>query len=208
MILGLIKPSFFHKKPGDEKLFTRKKILVNFSLLALLFMVLAAITAKPSETKETHISEAVNIEDMSEKEQIEYLVKDELKGQNNLKKDYLRELTVTEQIDGGWGVFVTFNADDNLTSNLRLTGVEKTMSEIYTTLFTSQHEIKQAHVTAYFPLIDQYGNEEDRIVYKSHLTSEVAEKVNWDADGATLRLQILPNLWEKSNLYYEFRKEE
>jgi len=41
------------------------------------------------------------------------------------------------------------------------------MSEIYIALYTSDKDIRSASVAAYFPLVDQYGNESSGVVYKS-----------------------------------------
>lgn len=142
---------------------------------------------------------------LSEKEQIQKLVSDQLKGTNNMKNPYVKKIDVIEQVDGGWGVFVEYNADDNLTKNLRKTGIECRMSEIYIALYTSDKDIRSASVAAYFPLVDQYGNEISGVVYKSILEKGEADKVNWGSDSSTLKLSILPGVWTTSILHPEFR---
>lgn len=143
---------------------------------------------------------------LPEDEQIERLVREVLDGKNNRGQNYLHELDVVEQIDGGWGVFVEFNADDNVTTNMRKTGIEKTMSEIYIALYTSEHDIRAAAVEALYPLVDRYGNENDGMVYKSILRKDEADSVNYDADRAYLQLTILPGVWTTSWLHPEFQK--
>lgn len=123
---------------------------------------------------------------LSEEEQVRKLVADQLSGNNNLKKPYIREIDVVEQPGGGWGVFVEYNAGDNLTTNLRKGSIESKMSDIYIALYTSDKDIRTASVAAYFPLVDKYGNDVDGLVYKTVLDKEEAEKVNWDAPSATL----------------------
>lgn len=143
---------------------------------------------------------------LSEEEQIKKLVTDQFESdKNNMDMSYIREVDVVEQIDGGWGVFVEYNADDNITSGLRKSGIEKRMSSIYIALYTSEKDIRTATVTAYFPLVDQYGNESQDPVYKSALDKEEADKVNWDADSSYLRLTILPQVWRITFLHPEFQ---
>lgn len=139
--------------------------------------------------------------DLSTEDEIRKLVSDRLVGENNMDKPYIREIDVVEQIDGGWGVFVEYNADDNLTSNLRKAGMEKKMSEIYTALYTSDQDIRIATVAAYFPLSDKFGATRDGAVYKTSMNKELADKVNWDVDSSLLELNILPGLWSASFLH-------
>lgn len=142
---------------------------------------------------------------VSEDDQIRNIVSNLLKGSNNMDNQYVRKIDVVEQVNGGWGVFVEYNADDNLTTNLRKTGIEKTMSEIYIALYTSNKDVRSASVAAYFPLVDRYGNESEDVIYKSILDKAEAEKVNWNADSSTLKLSILPEVWTTSILHPEFR---
>jgi len=141
----------------------------------------------------------------SEEEQVKKIVTDQLKGQNNMKRENLKKVEVTEQGGGGWEVIVEFNASDNLSTNLRKVGIEKQMSELYISLYRSGKDIKTVSVSAYFPLVDQYGNENDRVIYASTLDSEEASKVNWNADQSSLKLSILPNVWTTSMLHPEFK---
>lgn len=209
LVVGLIKPSIFHKKEEDKQKFTRKKIGITLGLLTFILLVFAVMTTDTSQqNSSTPQSEQQTNEEtanLSEKEQVELLVTQQLKGKNNLQKEYFREVRVTEQADGGWGVFAAFNAGDNLTTNLRKGGIEQKMSDIYIALYTSEHNIKQAAVVAYLPLVDQYGNEREDAVYKSSLDKVEADKVNWKADKATLQLQILPSVWTTTNLHKDFK---
>ena len=143
--------------------------------------------------------------EVSEEDKISNIVRQELRGKNNLDKDYLNEVRVTEQFEGGWGVFVGFNAGDNLTTNLRKTGIEVKMSELYTALYNSESDIRRVHITAYFPLTDQYGNTEDGVVYATSLDKAEADKINWDANKTDLQLSILPGVWKVKSLHNEFR---
>lgn len=136
---------------------------------------------------------------------IRELIADQLKGTNNLNKPYLRNIDVVQQVHGGWGVFVEYNADDNLWNGLIKAGIEKRMSEIYIALYTSIYDIRAASVSAYFPLIDKYGKQSDGVMYKSMLSKNEADKINWAADSAFLKLDILPTVWTTSILHPDFR---
>jgi hypothetical protein len=143
---------------------------------------------------------------LSEKDQIKKLVTDQLSGQNNMKKDNLKNLVVIEQEDGGWNVEIGFNADDNFSMNLIKTGIETQMSKLYIALFNSGKDIKTVSISAYFPLEDQYGNVNDRVVYASTLNNEEANKVNWNANRTSLEHSILPGVWTTTMLHPEFNK--
>jgi hypothetical protein len=133
-------------------------------------------------------------------------VTSQFKGKNNLDKDYIKGVEVVKQIDGGWGVFVEYNADDSLTTNMRKKSIELDMSKIYTALYTSGKDIQTASVSAYFPLTDKYGNNSDGVVYKSILDKTEADKVNWETDSSYLGLQVLPGVWETTWIHSEFQQ--
>lgn len=134
------------------------------------------------------------------------LVGDVLAGSTNTGKERLREVEVVPQVDGGYGVFVVFNADDNLTTDLQKGGIELMMCDVYTALYSSsKHDVRQASVTAYFSLVDKYGQTSDGVVYKSMLDRSTADRVNWSADRAYLGLTILPGVWTTSILHQSFR---
>jgi len=152
------------------------------------------VPAKANEDR--HPQQAsLPVQPPSEKVQIKQIVANTLKGNNNMNKPYVRKIMVVKQIDGGWGVFTEYNAGDNLTSNLRIMGIKSKMSKIYAALYTSGKDIRTASVAAWFPLQDKYGNQSDGGVYKSILDKTEADKVNWQADKASLELDILPGVW-------------
>ncbi|NCQ56027.1 hypothetical protein COT86_00650 [Candidatus Collierbacteria bacterium CG10_big_fil_rev_8_21_14_0_10_43_36] len=201
LVVGVIKPTAFSRFLKNP---TRKKILQIFGGLLLVSFIGFGMT---SDTK-TAISEPTNTPQalvLSEQDQVKALVTDQLKGTNNMKRDNLKKVEVSEGEGGGWNVTVEFNANDNFSTNLRKGGIEKKMSEIYSVLYQSGKDIKTTSITAYFPLADQYGNESDGVVYKSTLDKIEANKVNWQADESTLQLTILPRVWTTVMLHPEFR---
>lgn len=141
---------------------------------------------------------------LTPEEQIKASVQNLLSGQNNLDQDRLESVEVTE-LEGGLRVEVGFNADDNFGNNLIKSGMEKQMSEIYQELYTNYDNINEVSVGARFPMADQYGNESQLVVYYTTLSKEEADKVNWNADSSTLKLSILPGVWETDILHPEFK---
>lgn len=223
LIVGLIRPTTFARFLKNRA--TRKGTATIFGVATIIFFGLSVITTEPMTqvpqvAQENKTSENVAKQKtktqmnqkqtglkkpLSEEEQIRKLVSEQLKGNNNLGKPYIRKIDVVKQVDRDWGVFVEYNADDSLTKNLRKIGIEKKMSEIYITLYTCGKNIRSASVAAYFPLVDKYGNESDGVVYKSILDKEEADKINWNSDPSTLKLSILPGVWTISILHPEFR---
>lgn len=216
LVVGLIKPTAFARWVKNP---TRKKVGLIFGGLLLVFFIAFGMTTDTTKTANTSTKPATQTETvkndttsapeapaLSEQDQIKKLVADQLKGQNNMKKDNLKGVEVSETEGGGWNVEVELNAGDNLSTNLRKKGIESDMSELYITLFKSGKDIRKATVTAYFPLQDQYGNVNDRAIYQSVLTKEEANKVNWNADQSSLKLSILPGVWDTTLLHPEFQK--
>ncbi len=147
-------------------------------------------TEKPEVKEET--------KPLTEEGKIKKLVSNQFDEKTNTDKESIIKIDIIEQIDGGWGVFVEFNANDNLTENLWKIGMEKQMAEVYKALYTGDMDIRTASAAAYFLLVDKYGNEKDDMVYKTILDKEEADKVNWDADDSMLKIEILPSVWTVS----------
>lgn len=215
LVVGLIKPTAFSRWIKNP---TRKKVGLILGGLVFVFFIGFGMTTDTKTSTSTNNKESTPIETvkndpttapqapaLSEQDQVKALVTEQLKGQNNMKRDNLKKLEVTEQESGGWNVTVDFNASDNLSTNLRKVGIEKQMSELYIALYKSGKDVRTTTVTAYFPLVDQYGKENDRAIYQSTLDKEEASKVNWDADQSSLKLSILPKVWTTTLLHPEFK---
>ncbi len=142
---------------------------------------------------------------VSEEDQLRQIVSDVLKGNTNMNKSRLRKVDIVKQVAGGWGVFTEFNGDYNLNANMRKGGIQSQMAEVYIALYTSGKDLQTATVAAYFPLVDQYGNESEGLVLKTSLNKVEAAKVNWSADSSSLRRTILPNIWTTMLVHPEFR---
>lgn len=125
---------------------------------------------------------------------------------NAIGKDKIRNVDVVKQVDGGYGVFVEFNADDNLSTGLLKDGIKKDMSDVYIALYhNSGQDVRQASVAAYMPVTDTYGNTSDAVVWKSVLKKDEASKINYNETKAVLELNIIPNVWTTTVLNASFR---
>lgn len=153
-------------------------------------------------TDEPEPQETDELEELSEDEQLAALITDHFAGENNRDLPYLRDVSVVEQVDGGWGVFVEIHAQDNMTTNMIRRGIERDMVETYEALYTSGVDVRAATVTAYFPLVDQYGQSSEEAVYKTILDIDEAERVNWDNPHAVDWDQV----WTVSLLHQAFEE--
>ena len=186
--------------------------LAVFIILILLYLAIASLGGNDDKkTASDNInapeqSVVVQNKPLSEEEQIKQLVSSKFKGLNNLKKEYIRSIKVAEQIDGGWGVFVEYNADDVMSADSTKKSIYLDMSKMYTALYTSKKDVRTVSVAAYFPGTDKHGNTSDSLVYKTMLEKTEADKVNWGTDSSYLGLEILPKVWEIVSATQDFRK--
>lgn len=104
--------------------------------------------------------------------------------------------------DQGYTVVIQFNADDNFTDKWRKSGIEDDMRDAYKALFTSGLPISAVKISAYFPLIDRFGNVQAGRVYETQLGRTGAERINWQ--NAEL-IQDWGRLWTVLYVHPEFR---
>lgn len=129
---------------------------------------------------------------------IEAKIRASVKKRTNTDKDKIIEVRVNKAFDNDkeYVVFVSINADDNLSEDWIKKGIWGDMTDIYIALYKQPVGIRQAAIVANFPMKDKYGNTSDDAVMKTSLEANEAKKVNWNQDEATLSLQILPNVWD------------
>ncbi len=126
---------------------------------------------------------------------IKAAVSKDLGGTNDVGGKYYRSIDVEPQVNGGYGVFVDYNADEASSNKDDKVLYTEKAEQLYKTIYTQTgQDIRTASVSAWFAGTDQYGNNSDKLVYKTILDKPVADKVNWKADDATLQID-LPNLW-------------
>ena len=196
LVIGLAHPSTFNKSFKGQA--SRKKLGLAFGFSTLVFLIgIGVFAPRVDKTSSSVLVGDSATSTMSNEDQIKAVVASVLEGKTNLSHDErLKAVDVVPQIDGGWGVFVELNADENFTPSLTKGGIEKEMSDVYMALYSVDRGVRTASVAAYLPTADKYGNASKQIVYKSILGVDEARKVNWATDKATLELQILPEVWE------------
>jgi hypothetical protein len=215
LVIGLVKPKAFEKAIKNP---SRKKVGLVWSLITLVMFFGVGLTAdedslarvaeqtiQPNATQSNNEPESTQTPQLNEEDQIKAIVSDQLEGLNNMKKDKLRQVEVVSNDTSSWDVAIEFNASDNLSMNLRKSGIESQMSELYIALFQSGKDIQNVSITAYYPLVDEYGNENDRVVYMTKLEKPEVEKINWEANSSSLKLSILPQVWTTLSLHPEFK---
>lgn len=120
----------------------------------------------------------------------------------NTNKDKIIEIRITKVFnnDKEYSVFVSINADDNLSDSWIKRGIRGDMADIYIALYKEPIGVGEAIIFAYFPMTDKYGNTSDQIVMKTLLYATEANRINWNQDEVTLSSQILPDVWTETDL--------
>ncbi|MEX2375301.1 MAG: PASTA domain-containing protein [Dehalococcoidia bacterium] len=104
-------------------------------------------------------------------------------------------------VDGDVG-FLYFEASDNLTRGMIRRGIESDIAQAIRAAFHEPgSDLDLLHVTASFPLIDQFGNESQGDVYAVTIDRATAGQVNWDNPHAI----DWPNVWETRFTHPDFR---
>lgn len=188
LVVGLVKPKIFYKiTQGTHQ---RKKIGLLGGLGILVSLVLLFISAPVTPDNSTS---AASTNDP--KSVIEAAVSKDLSGTTDTNEKKFRSADVVPQSGGGLGVFVEYNADEVGSADSQQTILTEDATALYKTIYGQTHQdVRTASVSAYFAGTDQYGNKSDKLVYKTILNKDVADKVNWSADNATLETK-LPGLW-------------
>jgi hypothetical protein len=194
LIAGLIRPRLFHKfTHGTHQ---RKKIGFVFGLAILIALIMLLASAPTdAQLKQQQAAKATTPTEQTETA-IKAAVSKDLSGTNNVGGKKLRTIDVVPQEHGGFGVFVEYNADEVGSHDSQMTILTEDMTKLYKTIYSETHQdVRTTSVSAYFAGTDQYGNKVDKLVYKTILTADVANKVNWGAENATLETK-LPALWD------------
>lgn len=220
LILGLIKPTLF--KGFFKEKTSRRSVGLTFGLVLIASCIVFGAVSKEPMTEDEKADLAVKELEKDQKEKknteapaaaltpeenIKKIIQKELKGKNNNNKPYLKDISL-EMEGNEASVIISYNADENLTTNMTLTGIKGKMGELYTKLYKSHSPLKSVSVCAYMSLTDKYGNASDDIVYTTVLQKEEANKVNWEADDALLKYSILPKVWHNNFLHPALNEDE
>lgn len=192
---GMPPPEAPAPEAPTEKKSDAKQTAIGCGTIIVILLIVGAIINALVSGEDTPV--ATLAPDASPEDRIRSAVLGVLEGDTNWDPPQPRHRDTTVMAEeGGFAVVVEFNANDNMTDNLRRSGIDKTMAEVYQALYSDGLQVTEAVVHGYFPLIDRFGNESVDKVASTALDAETAAQVNWQADESTLHLQILPGVWE------------
>jgi len=168
-------------------------------------------TSPKTETKEVKPEETspkTETKEVKPEDEIKAIVNATLPGENNVGKNYIRNILVSGLPEEGYIVKVEFNPDENVSNHLTKLGIEQDMGKIYKALYyTYKGKITNVTISAFFPLEDKYGNVEDGDIYRTSLLKSEAEKVVWTTDETHLYMGILPGVWTIQYILPSFANE-
>ncbi len=198
LIIGLIRPRilarFFKTVPS------RKKICLVLGGASVICFILFAVNADrtiSNKTTNQQASQSATPNRVIAADIDKFpATKDLLVGNNNDSPPQPKLRKFEYDPSTGW-VNVEFNMDQNLTKNMTMDGLKIDMSKIYAAIYHKDHiPVESVNVDAYGPQQDKYGNISYDRYCGTLLDKDVADKINWNVDEATLELQIIPGLWK------------
>lgn len=162
----------------------RRKVILVLAVAVLLIAFANALPTGENETRSpTDTEQAVVLETApepaSESEQLEAIVRDILKGNNNRRVPYFRAVAIEPDDKAGWIVLADMNAANNVSIARIRGGIESKMFQVHKALYASGLDVRMVSIRAYFPFRDNYGNVADRMIYMTVLLIEEAERINW-----------------------------
>jgi hypothetical protein len=183
---------------------TRSAVLL-FYLPPVVLLVAAMVYANASRQVDPRYDiPPAELSAADEVRTLKYRAAAELKGQNNIGLDRVRKIEVKEAPGGGYDVLVEFNIDDVMLPTLFRIKAESDMTKVYKALYTSGYDVKDATVTAYFPV--GYREKAEPTppvpVLTTSLDSAQASKIDWGGNLYELEAEILPKTWDT-----EYRRE-
>ncbi|MFS0559601.1 hypothetical protein AB1K91_02570 [Terribacillus sp. 179-K 1B1 HS] len=103
--------------------------------------------------------------------------------ESNMDEKRIKELKIndnagTEAADDKI-VIASLRADDNFSEGYIKGGIEDDSSQIFKKLFENE-EVSNVVLDWYYPLVDQYGNEEESVINTIGMTRETFDKINWN----------------------------
>lgn len=181
-----------------------KIIGIGLAAIFILAVIIAVIPGGDKKLEEvnknleqTNQELETKIEAQTEEEKIRKIVTDIF--ESNSPNDKIRQIDVLSQIDGGWGVFVEYEADNAGTRIDRKQRIDNLMANIYNALFSSSYDIQQATVNAY--MLVPIGHKNEIIsVYKTIFKKEFTERTTFNdtEPNSEERADKIKYLWSVS----------
>lgn len=185
-------------KPGK-----RQSIIAVIVLILVIWFTWSFILSGGSSSASTASSASTPITaNMSDTDKLKALATNAIADSNKTLGNTaaVRSVDVVPQEQGGYGVFVEFDAAQSTSASVMKQGIEYVMADVYGALYTSVLDVRTASVAAYLPLTDKYGNTSAGMVYKTMLEKATADKINWQASTDTLYWKVLPGIWDTTIL--------
>lgn len=190
----------------------KKKLLIIGGIIGVIFIIIVIAAGNSPEGKKSFqkgmdqsksVVEQASGQNTTQspktpEQTIENTIRESLpQPKTNTGKDKIKDVSVTKQVDGGYGVLVSFNADSSGTEDSMKKSIWIDMTKIYTASYKNNtSDVRSVALVAYTSMQDKYGKQSDDAVMKTYLDQPEAQKVNWDQPQSTLALQILPNVWK------------
>jgi hypothetical protein len=192
---GLANPSLVMPWTGGA---TKKGVLLFYipPAVLLVFAMVYASATRPIDPRyyippdELVSAAQVNL--------IEYKAAAELRGQNNLGLERVKNIEVKDARGGGYDVLVEFNMDDVMLPSFFKIKADSDMTKVYKAIYSGGYDVKKVTVTAYFPV--GYRKKEAPTapvpVFTTSLGSAEASKIDWEGNVYLLESEILPKAWK------------
>jgi len=133
------------------------------------------------------------------RDKIKNIYNSHLAGDNLEGKKYMRDLEIIETPNKKLSISISFNCDNGRAL------IEGKMGEIYCELYTYERPIYSVAISAYYPMVDKYGNEKNVLVLKTILSKKEANKINWSANKDDLIYTLIPRTWKLAWVHHSFR---
>lgn len=85
--------------------------------------------------------------------------------------------------------------------------IEQTMANVYLELYKSGEPIQNVTIAIKESYRNSYGDSQEIIVYQTTLSKEEADKINWNADEASLQINIIPKVWTVQKMHDDIRSQ-
>lgn len=136
---------------------------------------------------------------------IKYLAAAELRGDNNIGLERVHKIDVSEAPGGGYEVKVEYNIEDVLMKDLFKLKADSDMTHVYKAVYTGGYDVKNATITAYYPVGDRASRPPPVPIYTTSLDGEAAHKVDWQRNMFELESEVLPKLWKVEYAHQDFK---
>jgi hypothetical protein len=159
---------------------TKTKLIVTVISLIWLAILIFAPPREPKPKGESEparkesVASVVSVVSVDPLDHLRAKIEDEL-GRSN--RDLPR---ITEFMEAGNNLLITFTINDNITEGLIKTSAKIDVTKILKTVDSSEYEFDELVIFGSMSLVDKFGNTEEENVLKATYSSGTVDRVNWD----------------------------